>query len=521
MKIKLNKYIKYSNLILILILFLTSCNSKTENLESVQITSEPVYITGKVINPIPENNTVTIYVNDILSGKQNTYVGLIDNSGNFQVKFHQYHPQDVLVRNGDYSFPLMVHPKDSIYLAFDATKISNKKELANTIQYSGDAAEINSKLINFHSEISEISIPWEQYCQFAKEFSPNEFIVLRDSLKSVKHVLMNDFIEKNNPSEELKTWLKNEIDMDYYNWLARYPGHHAELNNTDEKSVVSPSFYDYMNIPFTKEMLLNSQSDSFVSFYVYGRIHALSKNSTKNLIGYFLERKQGIYFGSNTEQNLELIEKHTNDNFLKEISIAKCLYALLDRREITEFEKHYELINKTVKAPFLREPLINKYLETKRHLENPLIDEASILESSRDTPVSELIEKIVEKHKGQIIYLDIWATWCSPCREEMPYSKKLVQELNSDKVDFVYLCTDSEEDKWKAIISEMEIEGSHYLATPAQSRFVYEFFEMSGVPYYILIDENGNIVEKGNHLRPRLSSTKSKILNLLNEQKSA
>jgi hypothetical protein len=67
----------------------------------------------------------------------------------------------------------------------------------------------------------------------------------------------------------------------------------------------------------------------------------------------------------------------------------------------------------------------------------------------------------------------------------------------------------------QTLISELGIEGSHYLATPDQSRFIYELFEMNGVPNYVLIDKKGSIVEKGNQLRPSESLIKNKIENLL------
>jgi thiol-disulfide isomerase/thioredoxin len=139
------------------------------------------------------------------------------------------------------------------------------------------------------------------------------------------------------------------------------------------------------------------------------------------------------------------------------------------------------------------------------------------LKLTKNTPGNELITKILDDHKGKIIYLDIWATWCSPCRREMPFSKELMQTLDSDKVAFIYLCIDSDKDKWKAIISELDISGSHYLATPDQSRFLYQLFEMNGVPQYILLDTKGNMIEKGIHLRPSESLIKTKIDKLLME----
>jgi thiol-disulfide isomerase/thioredoxin len=275
-----------------------------------------------------------------------------------------------------------------------------------------------------------------------------------DSLKSEKETLMNHFISKQDVSEELKTWMKYEIEMDYYNKLARFPINKARFNELNYETIVPISYYDFMNISFPKEALINSNSTAFIGRYSYGRIKAFSKDyCTESIIGYFIEEKDNIYFGSVADQKIEVILDVTKDEFLREILIAKCLYACIERREIAEFEMHYSLFNEIVHAPFLREPIVNNYIKTKKHLDNPEVGENSVLSSTKDTPANAVIEKIISEHKGQIIYLDIWATWCSPCRKEMPYSKELMNTLNSDKVDFVYLCVDSKEDKWKAIIS--------------------------------------------------------------------
>ena len=58
-------------------------------MKPIQVTSELVFVTGKVLNPNPENKTVTIYVMDILSGDQITNVSLIDSGGDFQIKLNK------------------------------------------------------------------------------------------------------------------------------------------------------------------------------------------------------------------------------------------------------------------------------------------------------------------------------------------------------------------------------------------------------------------------------------------------
>lgn len=500
---------------LILMLFfvplMISCNPKID-IKPVETTSQTVFITGKVLNPTLGNNTVTIYVIEILSGRQNTYVSSIDKSGNFQLKFNQYYPQDVLIRYGDNSFPIMVHPKDSIHIVFDADKISDLEELAKTILFSGSLTNDNPLMMAFRAELYKTSIPQEQYSQYEKVKNPDEFISILNSLKNVRMEIANKFIQQG-VSIELEEWIRNDVEFDYYNSLARYPNNHAQSNNLDEKTVVPTSFYNFMNTHLSPEKLYNSQLMFFVSLYRFARIGALMVDN-----GSLVKYNNGwIYKGDSNKAIIRTIQENTDDDLLKELLIARELYKMLDRRDLKDFERHYSLFDKMATLPFLQEPLINKYVETKRHVEDPQLEGNSLLKSAKDTPVDQFISKIVEDHQGKIIFLDIWATWCSPCREEMPYSIELMNTLNSDKVAFVYLCTDSEEDQWKALISELNIEGSHYLATPDQSRFLYQLFEMNGVPEYILIDEKGNILEKGGQLRPSQGMIKTKIQDLLEQ----
>jgi hypothetical protein len=514
----MNASIRFPFLIFTLIQLLVSCKSNIENLKPVQITSESVLITGNILNPTSGNNSVNVEVMDILSGRHLTSVSLIDSSGNFQLKFDLYYPLDVLLKYGDDLLPLILHPKDSIHIVLDANDISDKAKFATTVQFFGDAADVNANFIHFQTLLSKTLIPQNQYIQLEKDCKPDEFVLKLDSLRSVQEDVASEFIKLQNITGELVKWIENKIKLDYYNRLISYVYNHAQNNNLDYRTVVPSSFYDVINVEFPQEMIYNSNSAHFIGGYRISRIGAFSKKfSTKSLIGYLWDRNGNTYFGSSTEQEIEVIKKITKDELLTELLIAKCLFGCLERRELDEFEKHYSVFTKLVHEPYLREPIINHYCTIKKHLLNPEIAKNSLLISAEDTPVNELIKKITQEHSGKIIYLDIWATWCSPCIGEMPYSKKLISELDSDKVDFVYLCIDSKEDRWKALISEMEIEGNHYLATPDQSRFIYKLFEMGSVPHYALIGTDGNIIEKGNHLRPSLSTTKTKILNLIND----
>jgi len=57
----------------------------------------------------------------------------------------------------------------------------------------------------------------------------------------------------------------------------------------------------------------------------------------------------------------------------------------------------------------------------------------------------------LESLKGKVIFINLWATWCGPCRAEMPTIQKLYNEIDHDKIAFVMLSLDKEGDEQKVI----------------------------------------------------------------------
>lgn len=116
--------------------------------------------------------------------------------------------------------------------------------------------------------------------------------------------------------------------------------------------------------------------------------------------------------------------------------------------------------------------------------------------------------------KGKIVYLDIWASWCSPCRAEIPAAKKLEEELKNQNVVFLYISIDNDEDVWRKIIKEKQMTGIHLISKGGFSSEIVQTYNINGVPRYILIDKNGIIVN-GNAKRPS-GGIKEEIEKLLN-----
>ncbi|MEH6763061.1 MAG: TlpA disulfide reductase family protein [Aequorivita antarctica] len=98
--------------------------------------------------------------------------------------------------------------------------------------------------------------------------------------------------------------------------------------------------------------------------------------------------------------------------------------------------------------------------------------------------------------KGKYVYIDVWATWCGPCLREIPALKEVEKDYHNKNVDFVSLSIDEPKDyeKWKAMVSEKELGGIQLMADNNwKSKFV-EDYAIMGIPRFILIDPQGNII---------------------------
>lgn len=99
--------------------------------------------------------------------------------------------------------------------------------------------------------------------------------------------------------------------------------------------------------------------------------------------------------------------------------------------------------------------------------------------------------------KGKYVYIDVWATWCAPCKAEIPYLKTLEEEYKNKNIAFVSISVDKEDayETWKTMIKEKEMGGVQlYADNNFESDFITEY-TINAIPRFILIDEKGNIVD--------------------------
>lgn len=100
-------------------------------------------------------------------------------------------------------------------------------------------------------------------------------------------------------------------------------------------------------------------------------------------------------------------------------------------------------------------------------------------------------EKGLAKHKGKIVLIEIWATWCGDCVKAMSKIHEL--QTKHPDVDYLFISMDKSVDKWKKGITKYDLKGEHLLAKDQMNGLFAKAIDLDWIPRYIIVDKTGKI----------------------------
>lgn len=107
------------------------------------------------------------------------------------------------------------------------------------------------------------------------------------------------------------------------------------------------------------------------------------------------------------------------------------------------------------------------------------------------------LNRLLKKNKGKVIYVDFWASWCTPCREEMVPAAKLRELYKGKDVTFVYLAYNDTENNWKRASEQEGLSEviTNFFITNSKNSKMLEKIKLELIPRYLIFNKQGNIVE--------------------------
>jgi len=373
------------------------------------------------------------------------------------------------LRVGRESSPVYLIKGAQIGVTLDA------KEFDESLIYSGSVASENNYLAAKYL-LSEKGMAFDKMFSLTENDFIKEINKLNDSYKSL-------LTTTKGLSEDFKVKETKELEYAHINNLENYQEYYRYFTKSND-FVVSDTYYDALKDFDYANMDAYNNSKAYKSLLETHFNRLASINSGKDGKNATLSYMQIV--NSNVPNGKEKDELMTNflrygmkaDTTLEEV------YALYKKenptsKNLAKITMRYELLKKLTPGK------VSPTFSYENH-------------KGGKTSLADL--------KGKLVYVDVWATWCGPCKREIPFLKELDKDFHGKNIAFVSISIDEKKDydAWKTMVTKEELGGYQLFADKDwKSTFVTEY-GIRGIPRFLLIDAEGKII---NSDAPRPSST--------------
>jgi len=428
-------------------------------------------ISGAILN----NTAKEISIYDAAFNKQ---VIKIDKNGHFI--------DTLKIDKGTYYSLLYQRTGIDIYLepSFNLSIKTNTKNIDSTLTFTGKGFNENIYLISKKHLLKSLK-KYGSY-KYVGRLTEADFLQKMDSVKQAKLTLLN---KANGISNIFKLIETKDINYSWANQLNNFEASKRYISK-NKKFKVSKGYYAYKN-DFLKENNTLIGSKNYINFFGEYTNDLTQKAYKKDsLIDY-------------SQTKLQFISDSIKSQELKNILLFRdAQYSIT---YVDDFEGYYKTFLKASTNKTNNAKIEKIYTALKKVAKGNPSPQFVDYENYKGGTTS------LKDLKGKFVYVDVWATWCGPCKREIPFLKKIEKAYHSKNIAFVSISVDTKNahKSWRKMIKEKKMGGIQLFSDNNwNSKFVTDYM-IKGIPRFILIDPKGNIVSAN---APRPSNPKLKTL---------
>lgn len=218
------------------------------------------------------------------------------------------------------------------------------------------------------------------------------------------------------------------------------------------------------------------------------------------------EKSKGMSKDSSCIVEMNIIDKVIKTTKLKDKMLTEAVSLYISFSADLQLENTYDLYKSMCSN--------EKYKRNVAHIyENSIKLIAGF--SAPDFPMfdKEGKEYSLADFKGKYVYIDVWATWCGPCKQEIPVLEKVYEKLkDNSELEIISISIDENEKAWKKMIEKDNFGWKQLIVKGGFKSELANKYNIRGIPHFILIDKKGNLID-AKAMRP----SNKKLLPLLNE----
>ena len=300
----------------------------------------------------------------------------------------------------------------------------------------------------------------------------------------------------------LRDYLGDVVVPDSYTFSFNYLDHLGEIAENDEELDVLNRWKEWIktaqervgqaSTEEEKERIADEENAEHTEL-----MEAAFKILNSQRTQMFIQRKG---FLSRMKAQDVLLDSLGAKPFLKSIWFAQQVYNQLDNERVPLPKEVLDTMKVMIGNPTAIE-MIEKKNDYYIALANREFDKL-VLKSSDDvkdlTEGEALLRKLLEPYKGKFVLLDVWGTWCGPCKEALSHSQEEYERLKDFDIAFLYLANRSPQESWENVIKEYNVSGenvAHYNLPTEQQSAIERHLDVRAFPTYKLFDRDGNMLD--------------------------
>ncbi len=349
---------------------------------------------------------------------------------------------------------LYLKPGNNLFMKLDYSLFDQ------SLKYEGEGAEINNYLAK--KMLKGIDLRSLTSYNYYGKLDEDDFLKFTDDIYQQYDKLLIGLKDKK--FLELEKF-RNKILI--IGLISKYPMIRAYLTKNPEYKVSDKFPNPFKNLDINDEKLLQVPNGKDI---VIDYIDFITRDGLDDIDPY---------------DKLKIINKEIKNQLLKEqIAAQEVRYSLLYTKKL---EQYYQLFDSIVKDEALKTPIKEKY-------ENYLALQPGAL--SPDFTAYDLNGKAyhLKDFAGKALYIDLWATWCSPCRAEIPFLTKIKEKYKDKPINFLSFDVYDSENKWKEFVQQNNMTGWQLINTDREMPFLKKYV-VDGIPRFVLLDKEGKIVD--------------------------
>ena len=198
--------------------------------------------------------------------------------------------------------------------------------------------------------------------------------------------------------------------------------------------------------------------------------------------------------------NLATLDSLKADPLIKEILLTRQALSHFDHEHTSVPPSVMDTIKTMISNPLCL-AMIEKQNDHYLAIENREFDRLVLKSSDNLADLSEgeaLLKKLIEPYKGKFVLLDIWGTWCGPCKEALSHSTEEYARLKDYDIQYLYLANSSPQTSWENVIKEYNVSGpnvAHYNLPAEQQEAIERHLNVHSWPTYKLFNRDGNLLD--------------------------